>query len=29
MEVTTVGLDLGRDFFQAHGITADGTIVLN
>jgi transposase len=29
MEVTTVGLDLGKDVFQAHGITADGAIVFN
>lgn len=29
MEVTTVGLDLGKDVFQAHGITSDGTVVFN
>ena len=29
MQVTTVGLDLGRDVFQVHGITADGTVVFN
>lgn len=29
MEVTTVGLDLGKDVMQAHGITADGTVVFN
>ena len=29
MEVTTVGLDLGKDVFQVHGITANGTVVFN
>ena len=29
MEVTTVGLDLGKDVFQVHGITSDGTVVFN
>jgi len=29
MQVTTVGLDLGKDVFQVHGITADGTVVFN
>lgn len=29
MEVTTVGLDLGKDVFQVHGISADGTVVFN
>lgn len=29
MEVTTIGLDLGKDVFQVHGITADGTVVFN
>ncbi|SMC14372.1 hypothetical protein ROA7745_04239 [Roseovarius aestuarii] len=29
MEVTTIGLDLGKDVFQAHGVTADGTVVFN
>lgn len=29
MEVVTVGLDLGRDVFQVHGVTSDGTIVFN
>ena len=29
MEVTTVGLDLGKDVFQVHGITADGTVAFN
>ncbi|MFY2823492.1 IS110 family transposase, partial [Ruegeria sp. MALMAid1280] len=29
MEVATVGLDLGKDVFQAHGIAADGTVVFN
>ncbi|EEE39020.1 transposase [Rhodobacteraceae bacterium KLH11] len=27
MEVTTVGLDLGKDVFQVHGISANGTVV--
>ncbi|AXI41943.1 IS110 family transposase [Sulfitobacter sp. SK011] len=29
MEVTTIGLDFGKDVFQVHGITADGTVVFN
>ena len=29
MEVTMIGLDLGKDVFQVHGITADGTVVFN
>ncbi len=29
MEVTTVGLDLGKDVFQVHGITGDGTVAFN
>ncbi len=29
MEVTTIGLDLGRDVFQVHGIAGDGTVVFN
>ncbi|WP_409201706.1 IS110 family transposase [Leisingera sp. M527] len=29
MEVTTVGLDLGKDVFQVHGIASDGTVVFN
>lgn len=29
MEVTTIGLDLGKDVFQVHGITDDGTVVFN
>ncbi len=29
MEATTVGLDLGKDIFQVHGISADGTVVFN
>ncbi|WP_435230032.1 hypothetical protein ACMAZE_15105 [Pseudopelagicola sp. nBUS_20] len=29
MEVTTTELDLGKDVFQVHGITADGTVVFN
>ena len=29
MDVATVGLDLGKDVFQAHGIAADGTVVFN
>lgn len=29
MEVTTVGLDLGKDVFQSHGVTTDGTVVFN
>ena len=29
MDVSTVGLDLGKDVFQAHGIAADGTVIFN
>ena len=29
MEVTTIGLGLGKDVFQVHGITTDGTVVFN
>lgn len=29
MEVTTIGLDPGKDVFQVHGITADGAVVFN
>lgn len=29
MQVTTVGLDLGKDVFQVHGITSDGTVAFN
>ena len=29
MEVTTIGLDLGKDVFQVHGIAADGTVLFN
>lgn len=29
MQVTTVGLDLAKNIFQVHGITADGTVSLN
>ena len=29
MEVTTIGLDLGKDVFQVHGVTGDGTVVFN
>lgn len=29
MQVTTVGLDLAKNIFQVHGITADGTIAFN
>ncbi len=29
MQVTTIGLDLGKDVFQVHGIAADGTVVFN
>ncbi len=29
MQVTTVGLDLAKDVFQVHGVTADGTIAFN
>ena len=28
MTVTTIGLDLAKRVFQAHGIDADGTVVL-
>ncbi len=26
MQVTTVGLDLAKNIFQVHGLTADGTV---
>lgn len=29
MQVTTIGLDLGKDVLQVHGIAADGTVVFN
>ena len=29
MEVKTIGLDLGKDVFQVHGVTADVTVVFN
>lgn len=29
MDVTTIGLDIGKDVFQAHGIAADGTVIFN
>lgn len=29
MQVTTIGLDLAKNVFQVHGITADGTVVFN
>lgn len=29
IEVATIGLDPGKDVFQVHGITADGTVVFN
>ena len=29
MQVTTVGLDLAKNVFQVHGVTADGTVVFN
>ena len=29
MQVTTIGLDLAKDVFQVHGITADGAVVFN
>ena len=29
MQVTTVGLDLAKNIFQVHGITADGTVAFN
>ena len=29
MQVTTVGLDLAKDVFQVHGVTADGTVLFN
>ena len=29
MQVTTVGLDLAKNIFQAHGITGDGTVAFN
>lgn len=28
MEITTIGLDLAKNVFQAHGVDADGTVVL-
>ncbi|MDC0658876.1 hypothetical protein N6L27_12770 [Leisingera sp. SS27] len=29
MEITTVGLDLGKDVFQDFGIASDGAVVFN
>ncbi|MEM9207440.1 MAG: IS110 family transposase [Pseudomonadota bacterium] len=29
MQVTTIGMDLAKDVFQVHGITADGTVAFN
>lgn len=29
MQVTTVGLDLAKNIFQVHGVTADGTVAFN
>ncbi len=29
MQVTTVGLDLAKNIFQVHGITADGAVAFN
>ena len=29
MHVTTIGLDLAKNIFQVHGITADGTVAFN
>jgi hypothetical protein len=29
MQITTVGLDLAKNVFQVHGITADGTVAFN
>ncbi|MEO9779284.1 MAG: IS110 family transposase [Sedimentitalea sp.] len=29
MQITTVGLDLAKNIFQVHGITADGTVAFN
>lgn len=29
MEITTIGLDLAKDVFQVHGVTADGTVAFN
>lgn len=29
MQVTTVGIDLAKNIFQVHGITADGTVAFN
>ena len=29
MQVTTVGLDLAKNIFQVHGISADGTVAFN
>ncbi len=28
MEIATIGLDLAKNVFQAHGVSADGTVVL-
>lgn len=29
MDITTIGLDLAKNVFQVHGITADGTVAFN
>ena len=29
MRVTTIGLDLAKNIFQVHGVTADGTTLFN
>ena len=29
MQVTTVGLDLAKNIFQVHGLSADGTVAFN
>ena len=29
MQVTTIGLDLAKNVFQVHGITADGAVAFN
>lgn len=29
MQVTTVGLDLAKNIFQVHGISAEGTVAFN
>lgn len=29
MQITTIGLDLAKNIFQVHGITADGTVAFN